>query len=70
MEIVFVGEKNDEFSFLIKLMFKLVRLGHVGFMLANVVVFDNVFSFKSSNVVIMNYGFEFDSIVAILDNGI
>ena len=49
---------------------KLVRLGHVGFMLANIVVFDNVFLFKISNAVIMNYGLEFDSIAAVQDNGI
>ena len=38
--IVFVGKKNDKFSFSIKLMSKLVCL-------ANVVVLDSVFSFKS-----------------------
>ena len=51
-------------------MLKLVRLGHVGFMLANVVVLDNVFSFKISNAAITNYRFEFDSIVTVLDSGI
>ena len=53
-----------------KLMPKLVRLGHVGFMLANVVVLNSVFSFESSNAAISNYGFEFDSIVTVLDNDI
>ena len=43
-----------------KLMSKLVRLGHVGLMVANTVVLDNVFSFKSSNTTIMNNEFEFD----------
>ena len=47
-------EKSGEFSFSTKLMPKLVRL-------ANVVVLDNVFSFKSSNAAITNYEFEFDS---------
>ena len=57
------GEKNDEFSFSAKLMSKVVRL-------ENVVVLNIVFSFKSSNATITNCGFEFDSIVAVLDNGI
>ena len=34
-----MGGKNDEFCFLTKLM----CLGHVGFMVANAVVFDGVF---------------------------
>ena len=50
------GEKNDEFSFSVKLMPKLVRLGHVGFMLANVIVLNKVFSFKISNAAITNCG--------------
>ena len=58
-----MGKKNDEFSFLVKLMSKLICL-------INVVVIDNIFSFKSSNTIIMNYGFEFDSIAAIQDIGI
>ena len=40
---------------------KLVRLGYVGLMVANTVVLDSVFSFKSSNTAITNSGFEFDS---------
>ena len=60
---MFVGKKNKEFSFSSKLMVKLVCL-------VNVVVLDNVFSLKSSNDVIMNYGFEFDSIIVFLDNDI
>ena len=60
---MFMGKKNDEFSFSVKLMSKLVCL-------ANVVVLDNVFSFKSSNVTIMNCEFEFDSIAAVQDNDI
>ena len=47
--IVLVGKKNDELSFLVKIMPKLVRLGHVGFMVANAVILDNVFSFKSTS---------------------
>ena len=47
------GEKNYEFSFSAKLMLKLMCL-------ANVVVLNNVFSFKNSNVAITNCGFEFD----------
>ena len=57
---MFVGKKNDEFSFSAKLvclelkpklvylelMPKLVRLGHVGFIVANVVVLDSVFPSK------------------------
>ena len=38
--------------------------------LTNVVVLDNVFSFKSSNPAITNCGFEFDSIAIVLDSGI
>ena len=60
---MFVGKKNYEFSFSVKLMPKLVCL-------ANTIVLDSVFSFKSSNVVIMNCGFEFDSISTVLDNDI
>ena len=56
-----MGKKNDEFSFLAKLIPKLVCLGHVGLMVANAVVLDSVFSFKSSNAAITNRGFEFDS---------
>ena len=67
---MFVGKKNDEFSFSTKLMPKLVCLGHVGLMVANVVVLDSVFSFKSSNAVITNCEFKFDSIAAVLDNDI
>ena len=55
---MFVGKKNDELSFSVKLMSKLVWL-------ANVVVLDNVFSVKSSNSVITNCEFEFDSIAAV-----
>ena len=65
-----MGKKNDEFSFSVKLIPKLVRLGQVGFMLANAVVFYSGFSFKISNAAITNYGLEFDSIAAVLDNGI
>ena len=61
-----MGGKNDEFSFLAKL----IRLGHVGFMVANAVLLDNVFSFKSSNAAITNCGFEFDLIATVLDNNI
>ena len=50
--------KNDEFSFSSKLMSKLVCL-------ANVVILNSIFSFKNSNTVIKNYGFEFDSIVTV-----
>ena len=39
-------EKNDEFSFSVKLMPKLMRLGHVGLMVANTVVLESVFSSK------------------------
>ena len=60
---MFVGKKNDKFSFSAKLMLKLVCL-------ANTVVLDSVFSFKISNTVIKNYRFEFDSIAAVLDNDI
>ena len=67
---MFVGKKNDELSFSAKLMPKLVYLGHVGFMLANVVVLDSVFSFKISNATITNCGFEFDSIAIVFDSGI
>ena len=67
---MFVGKKNDEFRFSAKLMPKLVRLGNVGFMLANAVVLDSVFSFKSSNAAITNCEFEFYSIVVVLDNNI
>ena len=56
-------EKNDEFSFSIKLISKLVCL-------ANAVVFYSVFFFKSSNTAITNCGFEFDSITVVLDNDI
>ena len=52
--------KKKEFSFLVKLMFKLVYL-------INTIILDSVFSFKSSNIVIMNYEFEFDSIIDILN---
>ena len=48
------GEKNYEFSFSVKLVSKLVCL-------ANTVVLDSVFSFKSSNVTITNCEFEFNS---------
>ena len=47
-EIVFVGEKNGDFSFLVKLISKLVCL-------ANVIVL-NVFFYKSLNAGIANYG--------------
>ena len=57
---MFVGKKNDEFSFSAKLMPKLVCL-------ANAVVLDSVFSFKSSNAAITNCGFEFDSKTAAFD---
>ena len=67
---MFVGKKNDDFSFSAKLMPKLVRPGQVGFMLANAVVLDSGFSFKISNAVITNCGLEFDSIVVVLDSGI
>ena len=67
---MFVGEKNDEFSFSVKLMPKLMRLGHVGLMVANIVVLDSVFSFKSSNAIITNCEFEFESITAVLDSDI
>ena len=50
---MFVGKKNEEFSFSAKLMLKLVCL-------TNAVVLDSVFSSKSSNAAITNYGFEFD----------
>ena len=60
---MFVGKKNEEFSFSVKLMPKLVCL-------ANAVVLDSVFSFKSLNTAIMNCGFEFDSIASVLDNDI
>ena len=59
-------KKNDDFSFSVKL----ICLDHVEFMVANVVVIDNVFSFKNSNTVITNYGFEFDSIIVVLYNDI
>ena len=49
---------------------QVVRLGHVGFMVANANVLDSVFSFKSSNAAITKCGFEFYSIVAVLDNDI
>ena len=52
------GEKNENFSFSTKLM-----------CLENVVL-DSVFSFKSSNAAITKCGFEFDSIVAVLDSDI
>ena len=65
-----MGKKNNKFSFSIKLMSKLVRLGHARFMVANVVVLDIVFSFKSPNAAITNYRFEFDSIVVVLDSDI
>ena len=38
--------------------------------LENIVILDNVFSFKSLNAVITNCEFEFDSIVVLLDNDI
>ena len=38
--------------------------------LVNTVVLDYVFFFKSSNVIIMNCKFEFDSITVVLDNDI
>ena len=47
-------------------MSKLVCLGYVGFMLTNVDVLDNIFSFKSSNAPITNYEFEFNSIIVVL----
>ena len=55
-------KKNKESSFSAKLMFKIMYL-------ANVVI-DSVFSFKSSNIVITDRGFEFDSIAVILDSSI
>ena len=58
-----MGKKNNKFSFSVKLMSKLVYL-------INIVVLDNIFSFKSSNTIITNYGFKFDSIVVVLDNSI
>ena len=61
--MVFMEKKNDEFSFSVKLMSKLVCL-------VNVVVLNNIFSFKSSNAVVTDYEFKFDSIVAVLDNDI
>ena len=53
------------FSFSVILIFKLVCL-------TNVIVLNSVFSFKSSNVVITNYGFKFDSnvTVTVLDSDI
>ena len=60
---MFMGEKNDEFSFSAKPMPKLVCL-------TNAVVLNSVFSFKSSNAVITKCGFEFDSIVVVLDSDI
>ena len=57
MKLCLWGKKNDNFSFLVKLMSKLVYLENV--------VFDNVFFFKSLNVGITNYGFEFDSIAVV-----
>ena len=58
-----MGKKNKDFSFSVKLIFKLVCL-------INTVILDNVFFFKSLNVVITNCGFDFDSITAVLDNDI
>ena len=60
---VYEKKKKEEFNFSIKLMSKLLCL-------INTIILDNVFSFKSSNVIIMNYRFEFDLITIILDNGI
>ena len=60
---MFVGKKNDKFSFSFKLILKLVYL-------VNAVAVDIVFSFKSLNIAITNRGFEFDSIVVVLNNGI
>ena len=61
---MFVGKKNEEFSFSAKLMPKLVCL-------ANAVVLEIFFffiqKFKCRNHV---YGFEFDSIAVVLDNDI
>ena len=56
-------KKNDEFNFSVKLISELMCL-------VNVIVLDNLFSLKSLNVVITNYGFEFNSIIAVLDNSI
>ena len=58
---MFIGKKNNEFSFLVKLMSKLVCL-------TNTVILDNVFFFKSSNTLITNYRFEFNSITVVLDS--
>ena len=58
-----MGKKNDKFSCLVKLMPKLVCF-------INVVVLDSVFSFKSSNTIITNYEFEFDSITDVQDTDI
>ena len=55
---MFVKKKNKEFNFLAKLMSKLVCL-------ANAVVLNNVFFFKSLNTIIT---IKFDLIVAILDS--
>ena len=38
--------------------------------LINTIIFYSVFFFKSLNVIITNYGFEFDLIVVVLDNDI
>ena len=60
---MFVGKKKEKFYFSAKLMPKLVFL-------ANAVVIDSVFFFKSSNVAITNCGFEFNSIAAVKDSDI
>ena len=38
--------------------------------LTNIIVLDSVFSFKSSNAVLTNCEFEFDSFVIVVNNGI
>ena len=56
-------KKNDEFNFSVKLISELMCL-------VNVIVLDNLFSLKSLNVIITNCGFEFNSIIAVLDSSI
>ena len=52
------GKRKEEFSFLVKLIFKLVCL-------VNIFLFN-----KSLNIGITNYGFKFDSIMVVLDSDI
>ena len=67
---MFEEKKNDEFNFSVKLMFKLIRLDYVRLMVTNAIVLNNIFSFKSSNIVIKNYIFEFNSITTVLNSDI